>query len=89
MGWFNKKQKEDKKKDIPLLPELPKLPELPELKEKIQEIEAKIASLKVTAQNLDETYYTKAIEQEEYFRMKNSLADKIAELMKERNQLKS
>ena len=34
MGWFNKKQKEDKKKDIPLLPELPKLPELPELKEK-------------------------------------------------------
>jgi hypothetical protein len=33
MGWFNKKQEEDKN-NLPLLPELPKLPELPELKEK-------------------------------------------------------
>ena len=31
MGWFKKKTKEDKKKEVPKLPELPKLPEFPKL----------------------------------------------------------
>lgn len=59
-----------------------------EVKEKIQQLESQIDSLKTTAQNLDENYYAKAISKEEYYKMKDSLAEKITELMRELNQLK-
>ncbi len=61
---------------------------LPEVRQKIQQVEARIASLKTTAQNLDENFYVGDINQEEYFKMKSSLAEKIGTLMNEIDRLK-
>ena len=35
MGWFNKKEVQSERREVPLLPELPKLPELPSFKEEV------------------------------------------------------
>lgn len=43
MGWFKKKTKEDKKKEVPTLLELPKLPEFPKLEnEKVDLTKSKL-----------------------------------------------
>ncbi len=55
---------------------------------KIQDLEAKLDSLKITAKNLDDTYYTGAVEEEEYVKMKTSLGEKIRGIIEEIKQLK-
>ena len=59
-----------------------------EVMEKVQKLEKKMSALKRTAANLDESFYTGAIEREEYQKMKDSLVEKILKLNTEIAEMK-
>jgi len=61
----------------------------PEIQQKIEELQKKVDSLKLTVKNLDDSYYHGAIQEDEYIKMKKSLADNIKVSMAEIKKLQS
>ena len=60
-----------------------------EIQQRIQDYETRLESLKTTVKNLDESFFTGAIDKEEYKKMKDSLTEKIGVLLREINAYKS
>ena len=59
-----------------------------EIQGRIRELESRMDSLKTTVKNLDENFYAGDIDKEEYSKMKDSLTEKISNLVAEIKRLK-